>query len=431
MLVLLFTTLVLICFISYILFRDILSPTFLSSAMFGLSSFISLLNYSNWGVQYDIKIFILIIGSMISLLIGEIIGRRVVISKKTNKDFILDRRRIDISAIKNIIITLLGVIFIVLSIKNTLGLANYAGYSGGDQILKYARWGSHSEETDQANFFTIYRYLMVGIGYLYLYILIFNKVFAGGWNRKDLKYLPIIFIFIFEVVLSTSRADIILIIQMIIFMYVIAWRIKNNWKVYSLGKFLAWGTVAILMFFVIFQYLGTLTGKTGLNSTWETLSIYAGSPIAALEEWLKSSLSGNRTWGKETFWGVISLFNRFGADIETISLTKEFITFSNDNPTNIYTSIRHYYQDFGAIGLFIIYLVKGVFLTKFYMIVKRNNKFDITVILYSYFAYDLVRQITAAEFLSMYFTIAHMFTIIGIIVASIIILPKNIYRVQK
>jgi oligosaccharide repeat unit polymerase len=431
MLILLIISLIFIGLITYVLFKDILSPTFISASIFSLSAFIALLNYENWGVQYHLKTYFLIVGAVLFMFIGEQIGRKVVFKKRKNTYPQIIYNRIDLSFIKNLILIVLGLIFIYLSAKNTVALAISAGYTGGEQLLKYARWGSHSESTNHANFLTFYKYFITGIGYVYLYILIHNKVFGGGWNRKDIKYLPIILIFVIEILLSTSRADIILLIQMIIFMYIIAWSISKKWKKYSIGKFIIWGLVAVSLFLMIFQYLGTLTGKTGIYSNWETISIYAASSIPALDEWLNSSISNVRTFGKETFWGIVSLLNRFGLGIEPISLTKEFITFDNGSKTNIYTAVRHYYNDFGILGVYIIYLLKGLFLTKFYLYIKRISSFNVMVIIYSYFAYALVRQITASEFLSVYFTIYHMFTVLGIIIAYKIVIPNNFYAKEK
>jgi len=398
--------------------------------MFAFTSFISYLNNNNWGVQYGIKLYVLVIVSMICLLVGELIGRYVVLSKKEREHEII-HRRIEIPGAKNLLLIIIGIIFIILSIKNTVELALSAGYTGGYQILKYARWASHSETISHAKLLTFYKYFIIGVGYIYIYILINNIIFGGGWNKKDVKYLPVIFIFLGEIILSTSRADIILITQMVIFMYIIAWRIKNKWRIYPIGKFIFWGSISVVVFFAIFQYLGKFTGKTGIYSAWETFSIYAGSPIAAFSRWLETAASRNRKFGKETFWGLISLLNRFGFGIESVSLTKEFVVFNDGSETNIYTSLRHYYHDFGALGLFIIYLIKGILMTKFYIYIKKNNKFDLSVILYSYFAYDYIRQITAAEFLSMYFSISHMFTVLGIIVANKLIIPKRYYKVRN
>jgi len=427
MLILLITSLIFIGAITYVLFEDILSPTFISASIFSFSAFIALLNYENWGVQYHFKTYFLIAGAVLFMFLGEQIGRKIVLKKRKNNYPQIVYNRIDLSNIKNLILIVLGIIFIYLSVKNTVALAISAGYTGGEQLLKYARWGSHSESANHANFLTFYKYFMTGVGYVYLYILIHNKVFGGGWKRKDIKYLPMILIFIVEILLSTSRADIILLTQMIIFMYIIAWRISKNWKKYSIGKFIIWGLVALSLFLMIFQYLGTLTGKTGIYSTWETISIYAASSIPALDEWLNSSIPNVSTLGKETFWGLVSFINRFGLEIEPISLTKEFIIFDNGSKTNIYTAVRHYYNDFGFLGVFIIYLLKGLFLTKFYLYIKKIGSFNVMAIIYSYFAYALVRQITASEFLSVYFTIYHIFTILGIIIAYKIVIPNHFY----
>jgi len=423
MLVLLIASLIVIGLITYILVKDVLSPTFISALIFSLSAFIALLNYESWDVQYHFKTYFLIVGAVIFMLFGELIGRKITLKKR--KNIKSNNNRIDLSNIKNFALIVLGTIYIFLSIKYTIGLAVSAGYTGGEQLLKFARWGSHSEDANHANLLTLYKHFIIGVGYVYLFILIHNKVFGGGWKRRDIKYLPVIFIFIAGIILSTSRADIILLINMVIFMYIIAWRISKDWRKYPIGKFLIRGFLAILLFLMVFQYLGTLTGKTGISSTWETISIYAASPIPALDEWLNSSFADTSTLGKETFWGFISLVNRFGFAIEPVSLTKEFTFFSNGSKTNIYTAIRHYYNDFGFLGVFIIYLLKGLFLTTFYMYIKRINSFNVVVIVYSYFAYAIVRQITASEFLSAYFTVYHMLTIIGIIIAYKVIVPKQ------
>ena len=101
MIFILLSLLILLSLFYYIIFRkDILSPSFIATLMFAVSTFVASLNVKKWGFSFDGFTVIVVITTLLSIGFGEILVRLNFRRVKTksylihNKRFILKRQTI-------------------------------------------------------------------------------------------------------------------------------------------------------------------------------------------------------------------------------------------------------------------------------------------------------------------------------------------------
>ena len=160
-----------------------------------------------------------------------------------------------------------------------------------------------------------------------------------------------------------------------------------------------------------------LTGKTQKSSVMQIIGEYFGSGIAALNTWIEGKYlyaSRSSLIGEETFRSLYQLIARF-VNIPMSSSLKEFISFNNGDTTNVYTAFRDYYSDFRMFGTWMIEFMMGFFLTYLLGKALKEKNVGIHSMLYAYFSYGILRQITAAHFISSYFNIQYMFVFLFMI----------------
>jgi oligosaccharide repeat unit polymerase len=148
-----------------------------------------------------------------------------------------------------------------------------------------------------------------------------------------------------------------------------------------------------LIFIVIFTFLGLLSGKVSNDSIVDSIYLYAGSPIIALNQYLGSP-THNNIFGYESFTGVRELLNRFFPSINPGLYFLPSIRIGNNVYTNIYTSFRSFIADFGYVGLLSIQFLIGLVYTIFtrYFLNKNsitNLFFPIAPLVVYYVIYQL------------------------------------------
>ncbi len=118
---------------------------------------------------------------------------------------------------------------------------------------------------------------------------------------------------------------------------------------------LAWAGTAIVG--VLFFGLGWLFNKIGGDSpnvnalsAAEALSLYLLGSVAALDVWMAAHVPLD--WGLNTLRSVFAVAAVLGAPAQVVPLVKDYV-FVPD-PTNVYTVLLPYLQDFGQFGAVIV-----------------------------------------------------------------------------
>ena len=428
------TFFVLLCLtiLSYSIFnREILSPSFLTCLLFLSVSVIALINYSYWNVVYHGLFFVSVVGSIVFMILGEVFGKSIATSmscKNSNKKFFQKTKYYiqDISRFKALLLILFCIIINIWSVQQFISNVRYVGYSG-ENLMNYARI-SHFNEDIQTNIpLAISKFAIIGLGYFSLFRtvpMISNNQF---WKSKNkFFYILSIMSLLLQEVLSTGRVGFIKFFQITLFLTIFSRRFLIHEKIKFFGKFLKYVSMLGIGFFSIFFLLGYLRNPEFLSDIWRSFSIYFASPFPALNEWLKSYEVSN-AFGLETFKGLRNLLVRFDIIANKPLDFQPFITFPNGHRTNIYSALMHYIKDFNIAGCYIVYFFQGLFFSVFFYYILDKRKYNLWVLVFSYFAYDIVLQIAAAGFLASYLGVTHSFVLLFIILSYIFLNPKQTY----
>ena len=101
------------------------------------------------------------------------------------------------------------------------------------------------------------------------------------------------------------------------------------------------------------------------TTLYQVISIYLYSPIVALGNLSPST----EFFGMETFRFFYALFYSFSiSNIEPIKVISEYVNIPF--PTNVYTIMRPYYNDFGLFGVFL----GSIFFSLFFGYIFKINK---------------------------------------------------------
>ncbi|MHC1684884.1 MAG: O-antigen polymerase [Clostridiaceae bacterium] len=425
MALLLLLVLILLTIIAWIVSKgDIISPWFISCVMFFISSLTAVINMKKWGIDFSAITVITIIIALISFGIGELIflngaNKR----KKVNIDCKSEEIRDAYVVPKEImiIVIILGAIICVLTYKKAVQIAVLFGYSNSGYMFAYVRNALLYADASWGYGLAIGQYFIVGAAYVFSFIFIYNLIMH---KKRDIIYLVPSIYYIINMTLSTSRSGFIKYISVLLFMTIILIKIKSGWKWKVSWKMVSGVIFSAVIFLYLFIQLGQLTGKSSSVNAGDIISIYTGSSIAGLNNFLLNPIPENKLFAEETLFGVYSTLNHFGFNFD-VTVGLDFVNFSNGYSTNVYTSLRRYISDYGYWGMIIIQFLISFFCNAFYELIKNRNKVDIWIIIYSYLAYGLVYQSIEEAFLRVSFTIEWMLSLFFIVVFYNIICSRK------
>lgn len=395
---------------------NILSVSIQSLMLFWTVSAVFLANANGWGVEIGVLTMFLILGSLIFMFLGERFCKKtnaygVHCVCKLNDDAMFTVKESTV-----LIVFLFSVIVIFFEYKHVISVAKLAGYAGGEFALNYARKAYLYDSVENNLILSICEYFIIAFGYVNIAFLL-RDVVKNGIKTLKRRYVIAILPVIILYILSTGRTGFLQIFMYSISVIIICLYKKNGpVRIYNKKaiKIICAGVVIVGIVFIL---LGMLTGKTQKVTVLQIIGEYFGSGIAALNEWLKNTYGLNKgsvLFGEETFRSLYQLIGRF-ININISSAIKEFVHFKNGNSTNVYTAFRDYYSDFGLFGTWIIEFLMGFFLTHLLGKALNEKNVGIRTMTYAYFSYSILRQITAAHFISAYFNIQYMFVYIFMI----------------
>lgn len=386
--------------------RDFLSITFLTSVIFSLGTVFSLLGNNKWRVQINPITFLIIFVSICFIGLGEIIVKSnyPIHLEKRNYMYIKNNKKI------NILILFIALIVVYFSYKKLLEIAVIYGYSGNGSFLPYARnallFGGYSIGYG----LTILQYFILGLGFYSIFIFINNSMLYNGIRKKLIMNWSLLIILIPLVlinILTTARNGFIMIIVYILASFILISMFYG--KKISVPSLFLKIMIGLIVFLSIFTFLGLSSGKILIDSFLDSIYLYGGSPIIALNEFLEAPVY-NDIIGLESFTGIRGLLNRFFPNVNPGAYFLPSIAFENGTYTNIYTSFRSYIADFRFIGLFMIQFLIAfsyTFLVRF--VLNRNTIKNVLFPIIPFFVYYVLYQLFAATITYALFSITQIF----------------------
>lgn len=394
--------------------KDIFSPLFLSLLTFLGGLALALVGTFTWNTQKEMSIQLVLIFliAILSFTIGAQIAQRISNKKKISKN--IRNKEIKIEKWKIIVSSIFIVTTIVLMIVEIKRICHYFGYNSNNisSLLSYYRSKSIlysneiSSKTADINFIIKQMHkTSVVIGVLFIY------AFCNNFFMKKKNYLLLIPIVLSmsESLLTSGRSLFmkLIIIFLLCFLY---FKIKKDKQINK--KTIIYGGLSIAAMLLIFYIMLPLLGRSTDISFIKYITFYFSCGIPSFDLFLAKIPEHAGYIGEETFTGFYLLLNKFHIVNFTRIASYGWETIGGMH-SNIYTSLKAYYFDFGYLGVCILQLLFG-FLATLYYNFSKSNKNIIFFVIYFYYIYIFIEQIRAEQFYGLLSstTISHLLIII-------------------
>lgn len=444
----LFILILIVLLVSYNLFgKEFISPTVISSAMYGMATICAIVGMTSWNNQsISGQLIIYIILALISFGMGEFVGR------KTNKNIEKEEqnlKNINVDKWKIVVIMLFIAITILLMFLEIKKIANNLGYIGNNvskMISTYRKSSSLFNENAQKEGITINFFVnqmkkicdMLCIIILYVAINnFFTRENIKKYIKKNISLLIVVLLCFTLSLLTSGRAQLMKYIVAALMIYAILLMRKLKLKDFT-RKILKVGSIvaiiAVAVFYTIMPLLGRKTDKKFANY----ITFYLGSSIPSFQRYLQNPPEKDRHFGSETLYGVQNILNKLKISNYTNKISREWTTFIDEETnqkykSNIYTAVRRYVNDYGIAGVIICPFVFGFCFYKLYEWAK-NKKNCRYLIFYAYYSYMLLDQIRDELFFTRFLNINTIINVILVIVLTWIMFSfefKNIPEYKK
>ena len=389
----------------YIFFKDILSPAFIYSCAMTLGiicSFIGRLYWNNVSELHIVTILILIL-SAVSFFLGELIAR-LIMKKIGLKDKYEFKGIFNIPIWKNILEVIFIIITIGLLYSEVKRIATIDGlpYSSfGEMVNKYRDLSilNTTELIQNGQGINIVVAQMKKVCEVLAFINIFflanNIINEDKFKRINVMYILIVGLNCVLPILIAERMQIaIYLLSFIITITILALR-KMKIKEF-LKEYLKKIIILIICGIVIFFLMIPIVGKKLDSNIISYISFYFGSQIPSLDRYLQEEHEPPKYFGQETLRGINTVAYRLhlSQNIEPMSTEWQFFEVNSDKiyRSNIFTSAKRYYHDFGWIGIIICQCVFGLIFSIIYLLIFKVKRPVLLIFYISYF-YMIVDQI--------------------------------------
>ncbi|MEC1771909.1 O-antigen polymerase [Schinkia azotoformans] len=406
--------------ISFVIYnRDILSPTVIAYSMFCLSTLIAVLMAKEWELVLSPITVITIFIGLFFFGLGEFTVRwalnrkygAIKIPFETNNSN-TNNKELLILFRYTFLISIGMLAFLIVYFKKIYAISllggNEFGYHG---MLEYSRTVMLQQGVTPGTLLNQIFKVCKAIAYVYLFAILYNKIYLNIKKLRISYYIPII-LFLITALLSTSRTHFTqftvyaLIVGFILYYKKYAHISIRNKKIIKAG------ITGVILFLTLFSILGYSTGRTQSFGALYGVAYYIGGSIPALDNYLNNPPSESGYFGSETLYIYYNSLNSYlNFDAPSFRVNLETINGSNI-ASNVYTAFRRYIQDYGYIGMCIIVYILGVIYSIAYQSIKLKNKVGFSLIMYAYFFYPIVEFVIEERF---FIDIISISTIIEII----------------
>jgi len=424
----LFSTLIILSVAIFFMVRDILSPSFIyacSMVLTVLSSIIGLLFWNNVYVL-DIRTIAIVIVSVVSFAIGEIIIRKIIKVSNDKKEF--ETKIYDVKWWKIIAQMFFLIITIIGMYSEVRRIAISVGFEGGTigKMIGTYRDASTLFSTDliekKQNINIIVsqmRKICEAICFINIYFLVNNIVCGKIKCKKNLAYIGIILLAIVLSILTAGRMQILIYIISGVFYFAVLELRKMKAKEF-IKKYLKYIGLTAIVSLVCFCMILPLSGRKLNSNVFSYLSYYFGISIPSLDNYVKGDIEKPKFFGEETLRGIQTVAYKLHLTDFIQPTSKEWMAFQSKDGnvyySNVFTSAKRYYHDFGWIGIVICQLIFSMTITTLYLLMFRFNNPLLLVLLGSYY-FIVIDQVRDEWFFSEFI---HINTLIRFVMILII-----------
>lgn len=385
--------------ISYVLFdRDLLAPPTVVSLGFLFSALCAFYNEKKWALEFSSDTVIIIAVGVGVFIVGGLIAVLITNISKPNKigfsHILSSAEPINIEASKTVAIILFQIILAIIlffQLRQITGESSWVNVVTAYRLLTGRLRDLNDYSVNLPTLLRQFLEINFAVGLIYAYV-IGNNI-AARKKQTKLNWVPIILCCIITF-MQGYRSDM---LRLWIAVLIVAYTLRkrsvgwaNSKETKKMIKNVSLSIIGIAILFVM------LRGTVGRAETdWDPLyyvTFYAGSPIAALDLFLKQPYPASDIWGKETFYNLNqSIRVLFDHPELKYIFYKEFRQSPNGTYIgNVYTALRPPYYDFGFIGMVIVMLLMGALFTFLYCKIRNRygkKPIDFRLLLYAYIAY--------------------------------------------
>lgn len=374
---------------------DVISPGFLCGIMFMVSCIFLILYVEEWNIHIGLRTIGIILIGLLMFWGGEYWANKNSIYTKTigKKKKKAKLNYIEVNVWILISIILMMVLATVLYYRELVEFAYENGYTEGskDTMLFYVRRAtvlkgiSISSRGYEGLYVSLISTMSFAWAYISLYILIYNYILFR-YKKNCLYYIIICLIYILQTVLSGGRTGLIYFCVIALVMFIIINDKKHGVSFKGALKYMGLAIGILCVLLVVFYNIGGLTGKTEIYSLKDTLSIYLGSSIYSLDQFVEgtSSVGESPYFGAYTLTGVYNVLAKVGImDGKEIINLLPFVKMTSTDETNVYTSFMRYIADFGVAGFAAIQFLMGTIFGTCFRWVKKEERLGVFTIIFS------------------------------------------------
>lgn len=398
--------------------KEILSPSIVYTFSMIMCLFCSIVGLINWNNVSTLKFttIAIIICSVVFFSLGEYISRKILkvnnIKYKPQKISQIEWWKI----ILQIIFITITIIFMYFEVKR---IAKIAGYTDGGffTMISYFRnlsilYTTELLETGQGINIIVsqMRKICEVICFINIYFLVNNIFYKNLKNKKNLGYLLILVMCLGLSLLTGGRMQIIIYVIAIVFVALVL--LLSKYKICQIIK--EHSKKIIILFVVViigFYAMLPLTGRKNNVDIVSYMSFYLGTSIPSLDIYLDNSTKPE-SFGEETLRGFQTVLYKIGVNKKISPITTQWIHFdvdeTNSMSSNIFTSGKRYYHDFGYLGVAICQMIFGFSISFLYYFMKKKSSVIILIFLSMNF-YMVIDQIRDDLFYSNFMHINSIF----------------------
>lgn len=401
-LILLLLILLLVFLLSYVFYRNYISPISVFVLSFIMATAIVIANDRNWDLHISVKLLPYIMSAIIAFgagcfLIEGLFRTSVFVQKSTDLD--RDHR-------KRLCGPYPSFFFAVVSIGCTVFYVFFVmtkmSFSGGISTILRNLYVTATNIGNNNFFLNQAREIATAIAEITIFELFVIKYIDNNKNIKLLHIIPI-GCFILLTAASTDRNIFIRFALFSISLWILFFLSSNHKNIENINRKILKKTVFFALVFIIAFYgLGKLKRYT--SNLERMIGIYGGSGLYNFNIYIDNPERLKLSYGQDTFSELrqtLQALGFFGDSVSDTPAHGEFITFVADNgyvySSNIYSALRPYLHDFGYWGLWIFPFSLGVIFGSLY----RNTRKRICGfhwILYSLLIYSLAYAAVAEQF---------------------------------
>jgi len=433
----------------YKLHNDILSPAFIytcSMTVCVISAMIGLIFWNNVS-SLKFETLAIIILSVISFAIGEICARKLIKfngekkciednNEKNNKFY-------NIALWKNIAQIAFVLLTIILLYNEVKRIAIIAGYVDGGIGVMIGKFRELStlyttdlvEKGQNINFIVSQmRKVCEVLCYINIFFLVSNIVNKKIKNVANIPYLIIITLCLVLSLLTAGRMQILIYFVSAVFIFTIL-KLREYTVKEFIKKYAKIFVILILIILIGFCLILPLSGRKLNTNIISYLSYYFGISLPSLDMYLDNEIAKPEFFGEETLRGIQTVLYKLNISDYIQPVSKEWLTFeTKDNQiyhSNIFTSAKRYYHDFGWAGIIGCQMIFGFVFSYLYLLIKKKNS-SIILIFVSMYYYIVIDQIRDELFFSDFVHINTIFKFIMLfIIFYILILEFKNIKIEK